>query len=208
MIAVLRMDAAELIALCDELSVYPVNFNCPGQIVISGEVEAVDAACVAMKEAGARRALKLPVGGAFHSPLMAPAAEDLKAAILKTQNATCYECAELTKAVSGDHVRFLNGHQTLCHYRVQKHCRLGHFGLFEIIGRAFKHHFRQREAKQPIGCLTHLAGFCMCIVQVFAHARKLASLTRENKCFAHDYITTGSPMTLPNRITTSNAKIA
>ena len=58
--------------------------NCPGQIVISGEVEAVEAACVVLKEAGARRALRLPVGGAFHSPLMAPAAEDLKAAILKT----------------------------------------------------------------------------------------------------------------------------
>ena len=60
------------------------NFNCPGQIVISGEIDAIDAACVAMKEAGARRALRLPVGGAFHSPLMQPAAEDLKAAILKT----------------------------------------------------------------------------------------------------------------------------
>ena len=52
--------------------------------MISGEIEAVEAACVAMKEAGARRALRLPVGGAFHSPLMQPAAEDLKAAILKT----------------------------------------------------------------------------------------------------------------------------
>ena len=65
--------------------VVPANFNCPGQIVISGEIEAVEAACVALKEAGARRALRLPVGGAFHSPLMAPAAEDLKAAILKTE---------------------------------------------------------------------------------------------------------------------------
>ena len=65
--------------------VVAANFNCPGQIVISGEVEAVDAACVTLKEAGARRALRLPVGGAFHSPLMAPASEDLKAAILKTE---------------------------------------------------------------------------------------------------------------------------
>ena len=65
--------------------VVAANFNCPGQIVISGEVEAVDAVCVTLKEAGARRALRLPVGGAFHSPLMAPAAEDLKAAILKTE---------------------------------------------------------------------------------------------------------------------------
>ena len=65
--------------------VVAANFNCPGQIVISGEEEAIDAICQVMKEAGARRALRLPVGGAFHSPLMAPAAEDLKAAILKTE---------------------------------------------------------------------------------------------------------------------------
>ncbi len=65
--------------------VVAANFNCPGQIVISGEEEAIDAICPVMKEAGARRALRLPVGGAFHSPLMAPAAEDLKAAILKTE---------------------------------------------------------------------------------------------------------------------------
>ena len=71
--------------LNSQLTVVAANFNCPGQVVISGEIEAVEAACVAMKEAGARRALRLPVGGAFHSPLMAPAAEDLKAAILKTE---------------------------------------------------------------------------------------------------------------------------
>ena len=65
--------------------VVAANFNCPGQIVISGEVEAVDAACVTLKEAGARRALRLPVGGAFHSPLMAPAAEALAEAINKTE---------------------------------------------------------------------------------------------------------------------------
>lgn len=65
--------------------VVAANFNCPGQIVISGEEEAIDAICPVFKEAGARRALRLPVGGAFHSPLMAPAAEDLKAAILKTE---------------------------------------------------------------------------------------------------------------------------
>jgi [acyl-carrier-protein] S-malonyltransferase len=65
--------------------VVAANFNCPNQVVISGEIDAVEAACVALKEAGARRALRLPVGGAFHSPLMQPAAEDLKAAILKTE---------------------------------------------------------------------------------------------------------------------------
>lgn len=86
MAAVLGLPDEKVVEICESVSgvVVAANFNCPGQIVISGEIEAVDAACVAMKEAGARRALKLPVGGAFHSPLMAPAAEDLKAAILKT----------------------------------------------------------------------------------------------------------------------------
>ncbi len=65
--------------------VVAANFNCPDQIVISGEEEAIDAICPVMKEAGARRALRLPVGGAFHSPLMAPAAEDLAKAINKTE---------------------------------------------------------------------------------------------------------------------------
>ena len=99
MAAIIGLDDERVEEICQEISsneapslegragggvVVAANFNCPGQVVISGEVEAIDAACVAMKEAGARRALKLPVGGAFHSPLMAPAAEDLKAAILKT----------------------------------------------------------------------------------------------------------------------------
>ena len=86
MAAVLGLPDEQVDEICKKQSgvVVAANFNCPGQIVISGEVEAVDAACVAMKEAGARRALRLPVGGAFHSPLMQPAAEDLKAAILKT----------------------------------------------------------------------------------------------------------------------------
>ena len=65
--------------------VVAANFNCPGQVVISGEIEAIDAICPVMKEAGARRALRLPVGGAFHSPLMTPAAEDLAKAINKTE---------------------------------------------------------------------------------------------------------------------------
>ena len=86
MAAVLGLPDEKVVEICESVSgvVVAANFNCPGQIVISGEVEAIDAACVAMKEAGARRALRLPVGGAFHSPLMAPAAEDLKAAILRT----------------------------------------------------------------------------------------------------------------------------
>ena len=86
MAAVLGLPDEKVVKICESVSgvVVAANFNCPGQVVISGEIEAIDAACVAMKEAGARRALKLPVGGAFHSPLMQPAAEDLKAAILKT----------------------------------------------------------------------------------------------------------------------------
>ncbi len=64
--------------------VVPANYNCPGQLVISGETTAVEKACEAMKEAGAKRALILPVGGAFHSPMMEPAREELAAAIEKT----------------------------------------------------------------------------------------------------------------------------
>jgi len=64
--------------------VVPANYNCPGQLVISGEVAAVEEACTRLKEAGARRALILPVGGAFHSPLMEPAREELAAAIEET----------------------------------------------------------------------------------------------------------------------------
>ena len=65
--------------------VVAANFNCPGQVVISGAVEEVDKMCGIMKENGAKRALRLPVGGAFHSPLMQPAAEELHDAILNTE---------------------------------------------------------------------------------------------------------------------------
>ena len=65
--------------------VVPANYNCPGQLVISGEMEAVEAACQKLKEAGAKRALMLPVGGAFHSPLMQPAKDELEAAIATTE---------------------------------------------------------------------------------------------------------------------------
>lgn len=88
MAAVLGLPDEKVVEICEAEKngvVVAANFNCPGQVVISGEVEAVDTVCVAMKEAGARRALRLNVGGAFHSPLMAPAAEDLKEAILKTE---------------------------------------------------------------------------------------------------------------------------
>lgn len=88
MAAVLSLPDEKVVEICATINagtVVAANFNCPGQVVISGEIEAVDAACVAMKEAGARRALRLPVGGAFHSPLMQPAAEALQEAIMKTE---------------------------------------------------------------------------------------------------------------------------
>ncbi len=86
MAAVLGLDDEIVEKICSETEgiVVPANYNCPGQLVISGEVEAVNLACEKLKEAGARRALLLPVGGAFHSPLMEPAREELAAAIEAT----------------------------------------------------------------------------------------------------------------------------
>ncbi|MBP1663717.1 MAG: (Acyl-carrier-protein) S-malonyltransferase [Bacteroidetes bacterium] len=84
MAAVLGLDDETVEEVCDSIKeniVVPANYNCPGQIVISGSIEGVDQACEKLKEKGAKRALKLPVGGAFHSPLMQPASEELKAAI-------------------------------------------------------------------------------------------------------------------------------
>lgn len=80
----LEDDVVEDICKKTEGVVVAANYNCPGQLVISGEVEAINRACEAMKEAGARRALVLPVGGAFHSPMMEPAREELAAAIENT----------------------------------------------------------------------------------------------------------------------------
>ncbi len=84
-------DVVEKICASTEGVVVAANYNCPGQLVISGEIEAIDKACQALTEAGARRALKLPVGGAFHSPLMEPARKELQAAIASTSfnNPTC-----------------------------------------------------------------------------------------------------------------------
>ncbi|WP_088340509.1 ACP S-malonyltransferase [Robiginitalea sediminis] len=86
MAAVLGLEDAVVERVCAETPgiVVAANYNCPGQLVISGEVEAVNTACEALKAAGARRALVLPVGGAFHSPLMEPAREELAAAIEQT----------------------------------------------------------------------------------------------------------------------------
>ncbi len=86
MAAVLGLDDSKVEELCATVDgiVTPANYNCPGQLVISGELKAVETACEKMKEAGAKRALVLPVGGAFHSVLMKPAEEELAAAIEQT----------------------------------------------------------------------------------------------------------------------------
>ena len=87
MAAIIALPDDTIESICSEVSaegngvVVPANYNCPGQLVISGNVEAVNAACDKLKAAGAKRALVLPVGGAFHSPLMQPAAEELQKAI-------------------------------------------------------------------------------------------------------------------------------
>lgn len=83
MAAILGLDDEVVEKVCAETEgiVVPANYNCPGQLVISGEIKAVEAACEALKEAGARRALILPVGGAFHSPVMEPARRELADAI-------------------------------------------------------------------------------------------------------------------------------
>ena len=86
MAAVLGLDDKMVEEICatTEGVVVPANYNCPGQLVISGETIAVEMACQAMRVAGAKRALVLPVGGAFHSPMMEPAREELAAAIEST----------------------------------------------------------------------------------------------------------------------------
>ncbi|MBC7607805.1 MAG: ACP S-malonyltransferase [Burkholderiales bacterium] len=87
MAAVLGLDDKTVAAVCATIDgiVVPANYNCPGQLVISGEFSAVERACEAMKLAGAKRAILLPVGGAFHSPMMEPAREELAAAIEATR---------------------------------------------------------------------------------------------------------------------------
>lgn len=90
MAAVLNLEDKVVEDICDSIDgvVVAANYNCPGQLVISGELKAVEEACEKMKEAGAKRALILPVGGAFHSPMMEPAREELAAAIEATTFST------------------------------------------------------------------------------------------------------------------------
>ena len=90
MAAIIALPDEKVEEICAEIStegniVIPANYNCPGQLVISGNVDAINLACGKLKEVGAKRALPLPVSGAFHSPLMQPAKDELQAAIEKTE---------------------------------------------------------------------------------------------------------------------------
>ena len=115
MAAVLGLADDKVEAICEEVQketgeiVVPANFNCPGQLVISGSVKGVEIACERLKAAGAKRALLLPVGGAFHSPLMASAREELKEAIEKTTfyNPTCpiYQNVVAKAVVAKDEIK-------------------------------------------------------------------------------------------------------
>lgn len=97
MAAVLNLSDEKVEEICTNIYnetgeiVVPANYNCPGQLVISGSIKGIDIACIKMKEAGAKRALVLPVGGAFHSPLMLPAKEELATAIesIRFNQPTC-----------------------------------------------------------------------------------------------------------------------
>ena len=106
MAAVLGLDDKIVEDVCASIDgiVVAANYNCPGQLVISGEFSSVEKACEAMKEAGAKRALLLPVGGAFHSPMMEPAREELAAAIEATTFSTpiCPVYQNVTAAAVSD----------------------------------------------------------------------------------------------------------
>ena len=106
MAAVLNLDDKVVEDICGSIDgvVVAANYNCPGQLVISGETKAVELACEKMKEAGAKRALILPVGGAFHSPMMEPAREELAAAIEATtfNTPTCPVYQNVTASAVSD----------------------------------------------------------------------------------------------------------
>ncbi|MBS1533603.1 MAG: ACP S-malonyltransferase [Bacteroidetes bacterium] len=106
MAAVLNLDDKTVEDICASVDgvVVAANYNCPGQLVISGEYKAVEVACEKLKEAGAKRALILPVGGAFHSPMMEPAREELAAAIQATHfnTPTCPVYQNVTASAVSD----------------------------------------------------------------------------------------------------------
>ena len=111
MAAVLALTSEKVEEICADCegTVVPANYNCDGQIVISGEKKAVEAACIRMKEAGAKRALMLPVGGAFHSPLMEPAraelAEGIEKAIFRTPVCPVYQNVTALPATDPDAIK-------------------------------------------------------------------------------------------------------
>jgi len=106
MAAILGLEDAAVEKSCASIDgiVVAANYNCPGQLVISGSIGAVNAACELLKEQGAKRALLLPVGGAFHSPLMEPAREELQAAIESTEfkQPTCPVYQNVTASAVSD----------------------------------------------------------------------------------------------------------
>ncbi len=112
MAAVIGLEDAVVEQICASIAdevVVPANYNCPGQLVISGSVKGIEIACAKLLEAGARRALALPVGGAFHSPFMEPAQTELARAINQTQfrPPTCavYQNASATGSTDLDEIR-------------------------------------------------------------------------------------------------------
>lgn len=111
MAAILSLENEVVEKICAETEgiVVAANYNCPGQIVISGEIEAIHKACETLTAAGARRALVLPVGGAFHSPLMEPAREELAAAIENTTfskpNCPIYQNVTTTAVIDADEIK-------------------------------------------------------------------------------------------------------
>lgn len=111
MAAVLALPSETIERICSECDgiVVAANYNCEGQVVISGEKDAVEAACVRMKEAGAKRALPLPVGGAFHSPLMEPAraelAEGIEKAIFHTPSCPVYQNVTAQPTIDPDEIK-------------------------------------------------------------------------------------------------------
>ncbi len=111
MAAVLGLEDALVEDICAKTEgiVVAANYNCPGQLVISGEINAINRACEAMKEAGAKRAIVLPVGGAFHSPLMEPAREQLAAAIENTYfnkpNCPIYQNVTASAVLNQDQIK-------------------------------------------------------------------------------------------------------
>lgn len=111
MAAILALPSETIEKICSECDgiVVAANYNCEGQVVISGEKDAVEAACARLKEAGAKRALPLPVGGAFHSPLMEPAREELaegiEKAIFRTPSCPVYQNVTALPTTDPDEIR-------------------------------------------------------------------------------------------------------